>query len=150
MDIRQIQSWYEAYRTGIYRFALSILKEPAAAEDVLQETFLRLLQGEGFRFEPGKERAWLYRVARNICYDHLRKAGKEQPEVTVAAASGSFEFMELIAPLSPIEQEILSLKILGNLTHGEIASVLRLTVHGTKKRYERAIHKLRLQMKEDA
>lgn len=149
MDIRQIQSWYEAYRTGIYRFALSILKDPALAEDVLQETFLRLLQGEAFRFEPGKERAWLYRVARNICCDHLRRVKKEQPEVSAPAASNDFEFMELIAPLPPMEQEILSLRFLGNLSHAEIASVLRLTVHGAKKRYERAIRKLRLQMKED-
>ena len=41
------------------------------------------------------------------------------------------------------------MKILGNLTHAEIASVLHMTVHSVKKRYERAIKKLRTDMKGD-
>jgi len=74
-----VYSWYEQYRTGIYRFALSILKDPQLAEDVLQETFLRILSGRGAP-EPGKEQAFLYRVARNICYDTLRKRKREAAE----------------------------------------------------------------------
>lgn len=144
MDTGQIRSWYEQHRAGIYRFALSILKDPARAEDVLQEVFLRLLQSDSMRFEPGMEKAWLYRVARNLCYDQLRRQRREQPELEhTAAKGGELEFTELIAPLSNIEREIVSLKILGNLTHKEIAAVLHLTVHGTKKRYERAIRRLR-------
>ena len=45
MNKMLIYSWYEQYKTGIYRYALSILKDPHGAEDVLQETFLRLLSG---------------------------------------------------------------------------------------------------------
>lgn len=143
MDIGQIREWYEQHRVGLYRFALSILRDPETAEDVLQETFLRLLQSDSLHFQPGMEKAWLYRVARNLCYDHLRRAKREcaEPEAT-AAKSGELEFIELIAPLKKTEREIVSLKILGNLTHKEIAAVLHLTVHGTKKRYERAIQKL--------
>lgn len=147
MDIGQIREWYEQHRVGLYRFALSILKDPEAAEDVLQETFLRLLQSDSLHFQPGMEKAWLYRVARNLCYDHLRRAKRECAEMESAAAkSGGLEFVALIAPLKKTEREIVSLKILGNLTHKEIAAVLHLTVHGTKKRYERAIQKLREEM----
>lgn len=142
MDKDQIQIWYERHRVGIYRFALSILKEPARAEDVLQETFLRLLQSDSLHFEPGMEKAWLYRVARNLCYDQLPRSVRETPERELGD-SGKLEFVELIAPLKQLEREIVSLKILGNLTHKEIAAVLHLTIHGTKKRYERAIKKLK-------
>lgn len=144
-----VHSWYEQHRAGIYRYALSILKDPPAAEDVLQETFARLLQAGQLHFEPGGEKAWLYRVARNLCYDHLRRMKKEQRGEYEAHAASELEFIELITPLSDREREIVSLKILGNLTHREIAAVLHLTVHGTKKRYERAIRKLRAQMKEE-
>ena len=50
----QIQRWYEQYKTGIYRYILSITHDPQLAEDVLQDTFVQLLVG-GIRFEPGKE-----------------------------------------------------------------------------------------------
>lgn len=144
MDTGQIRNWYEQHRVGIYRFALSILKNPELAEDVLQETFLRLLQSDALQFQPGMEKAWLYRVARNLCYDHLRRQKRECPETAhMEAKGGELEFTELIAPLSATEREIVSLKILGNLTHREIAAVLHFTVHGTKKRYERALKKLR-------
>lgn len=142
-----VYSWYEQYKTGIFRFALSILKDPQLAEDVLQETFLRILSGKG-NPDPGKEQAWLYRVARNICYDILRKRKRETQEVSIApaAAEANWEYLALIAPLSPKEQEIVSLKILGGLTHKEIAKVLGITTAGAKKRYERAISKLREEM----
>lgn len=141
--------WYEAYSTGVYRFSLSILKDPQLAEDVLQETFLRLLTKHSLP-DPGKEQAWLYKVARNLCYDHLRRRKKEQAETSAPAASlcQEFEFLCLIAPLSDTEQQILSLRFIGGLTHKEIAQVLGLTVHGAKKRYERAIGKLRKEMEE--
>lgn len=142
-----VYSWYEQYKTGIFRFALSILKDPQLAEDVLQETFLRILSGKR-NPDPGKEQAWLYRVARNICYDTLRKRKRETEESPNIPAPAQFnwEYLELIAPLSAREQEIVSLKILGGLTHKEIAKVVGTTTAGAKKRYERAIQKLREEM----
>ena len=137
---------YEQHKTGIFRFALSILKEPQLAEDVLQETFLRLLSGRG-NPSPGKEPAFLYRMARNICYDILRMRKRETEErPNLPAPEDNWEFINLIAPLSPKEQEIVSLKIIGGLTHAEIAKVIGTTTAGAKKRYERAIHKLRTEM----
>ena len=46
MNKELVYAWYEQYKTGIYRYALSILKDTHGAEDVLQETFLRLLSGK--------------------------------------------------------------------------------------------------------
>lgn len=148
MDETQIEGLYERYKTGLYRYALSILKSPHAAEDVLQEVFVRVLRSDCIPWQPGKEQAWLYRVARNLCYDNLRRAARLQPEEERSDAN-TYEWLELIAPLSALEQEIVSLKILGGLTHTEIARVMKLTTHAAKKRYERAIEKLRKQMKEE-
>ena len=82
--------------------------------------------------------------------DHLRRQKREQPLLSQPAADSreDWEFIRLIAPLNRTEQQILSLRFIGGLTHKEIAQVLGLTVHGSKKRYERAIEKLRKEMEE--
>lgn len=145
MNKQLIYSWYEQYKTGIYRYALSILKDPHLAEDILQETFLRLLAGKGFP-DPGKEQAWLYRVARNLCYDHLRRRSRETGELPSGEyREGKYEYITLISPLKAKDQEIVTLKIVGGLTHKEIGRVLGITEQAAKKRYERAIAALREQ-----
>jgi len=143
MNRRLIHEWYEEYRTGLFRFALSILKDAHLAEDVLQEVFVRLLTGK-YTVEPGREKQWLYRVARNCCYDILRKRKREAPEWEGASGDQrQYEYLELISSLGEKEQEIVTLKIAGGLTHREIAKAMGMTEHAVKKRYERAIQKLR-------
>ena len=148
MNPQLIREWYDQYRTGIYRFALSLLKSPQQAEDVLQETFVKLLTGKFTRPTPGKEKAWLFKVARNLCMDILRKRVMElelPPEIA-APAGENWEFLELISPLTQEEQMIVSLRFIGGFTHKEIAKITGTTVHTAKKRYERAIQKLRIEM----
>lgn len=141
MNLYLVQQWYERYKTGIFRFALSILKDRHLAEDVLQETFLRLLSGR-YMVHEGKEQAWLYKVARNLCYDMLRHQGREVA-LTAAPNGESYDYIDMISGLDMTEKEIVTLKIVGGLTHKEIAKVMGLSVHASKKRYERAIQKLR-------
>ena len=143
MNSQLIHRWYEAYKTGLFRFALSILKDEALAEDVLQEVFLRMLTGKNWP-QPGKERAYLYRCVRNLCYDELRRRKRISGEEREAAdASDRYLYLELIAPLSKQDRQIITLKIVGGLTNREIGSIMGLTEQAAKKRYQRAIEKLR-------
>ena len=148
MNPQLAHQWYELYHVDIYRFALSILRSPEQAEDVLQETFVKLLTGKFSSPTPGKEKAWLFKVARNLCMDLLRKRIRELelPPDIAAPAGENWEFLELIAPLGQDEQMIVSLKFIGGFTHAEIAKITGTTVHAAKKRYERAIQKLREEM----
>ena len=143
MNQSLIYSWYEQYKNGIFRYALSITKDPYLAEDVLHDTFVKLLSG-GIRCASGKEQAWLYRIARNLCYDLLRRSKREQSYAEAPAQSeDQLAYIELISSLSPMEQEIVTLKIVGGLSHKEIGSVLGITPAAAQKRYERAISTLR-------
>lgn len=143
MDQDLIRSWYEQYKNGIFRYTLTITKNPQLAEDILHDTFVKILSG-GIHCTPGKEQAWLYRIARNLCYDRLRRAKREQAHTKTPARSDvRFEYIDLISPLSPKEREIITLKIVGNLSHKEIAAVLGITSAAAQKRYERAISILR-------
>ena len=141
MDRTQICSLYETYKNGIFRYALSITKDPGLAEDVLHDSFVKLLSGKLPR--PGSEQAWLYRVARNLCYDLLRKQKREQAKLSLPVSTDSdFEYINMICSLSPQEQEIVTLKITGGLTHREIGAVLGISAQAAQKRYERALSKL--------
>lgn len=143
MAADQVRALYEQYKNGIYRYALSITKDHDLAEDVLHDTFVKLLTG-GIRCAAGKEQAWLYRIARNTCYDYLRKNKREQPYMQeLAAGDGRLAYIELISALSLQEREIVTLKIVGGLTHKEIGAVLGITAGAAQKRYERAISTLR-------
>ena len=145
MDRERIYSWYAQYKTGIYRYALSILKDPHGAEDVLQETFLRLLSGK-YAVQEEKIQAWLYRVARNCCYDVLRKREREQelpPELPVH--DGKYAYIERISVLDLTDREIVTMKVLSGMTCKEIGKIMGMTAPAVQKRYERAIRKLKEQ-----
>ncbi len=145
MNKMLIYSWYEQYKTGVYRYALSILKDPHGAEDVLQETFLRLLSGK-YVVQEEKIQPWLYRVARNCCYDVLRKREREQeipPELPYN--DGQYAYIERIAVLDLSDREIVTMKVLSGMTSKEIGKVMGMTGPAVQKRYERALKKLKEQ-----
>lgn len=145
MNKSRIYSWYEQYKTGIYRYALSILKDPQGAEDVLQETFLRLLSGKYVVAEE-KIQAWLYRVARNCCYDILRKREREQElPPDLSSDDGQFAYIERISVLDLTDREIVTMKVLSGMTCKEIGKIVGMTGSTVQKRYERAMKKLREQ-----
>ena len=143
VDRESVQELYEQYKVGIFRYVLSITRDRYMAEDVLQDVFVKLLSGKSC-VAPEKAQAWLYRVARNHCFDRLRKAKREESlGERPLEAREPFQYIDLISALSPEDQEIVTLKIAGGLTHKEIASVLGITAKAAQKRYERAIAKLR-------
>lgn len=147
MQDETIYAWYQQYKVGLFRFALSILKDSHLAEDALQEAFVRLLRQNRLP-DSEKVQAWLYRVIRNICYDLLRQRNRETAEISGSTVplQENWEFIELIAPLPQKDQEILALRFIGGFTHKEIAGIMKMTTHSTKKRYERAIQALRKEM----
>lgn len=145
----EIYNLYKQHKNGIYRYILSITKDPYLAEDVLQDTFMKLLTKE-VHFISGKESAWLYKVARNRCYDLIKKEDNYQHRLSSLEGlpDQKWKFIELISSLTAQEQEIMSLKYIGGFSHKEIAKIMGKTVHATKKCYERALQKLRKEMEE--
>ena len=73
---------FTAYHDRICRYITGMIRDPAAAEDLTQETFLRAhCQQETLR-DPKAARGWLYRIATHVCVDRLRKRGRELPLAT--------------------------------------------------------------------
>ena len=67
----------ERYYDGIFRFCCCKTGSREAAYDCTQETFLHLLRYLEAYTEQKKFKAWLYRIASNVCTDYFRKAARE-------------------------------------------------------------------------
>lgn len=155
-----LEKLYEERKQELFRFLFVILGEKQAAEDALQETFLKAYLHRSKYVEMHREKAWLYQIARNTACDMLRKRRKEFPmekeqmddvlerESKQEDMPDNLMYMEIIEELNETEREIVSLKIIAGLTHREIAKVLRMTTGSVKKRYERALHKLKANYQE--
>lgn len=71
--MQEVERLYRAYRDEIYRYLCSLTHDPALAEDLLSETFLKALQGLS-RFSGGASvKTWLCSIARHAWIDELRR-----------------------------------------------------------------------------
>lgn len=65
---------YDQYHGRIFGYTLKLVGNPAEAEDLTQETFLRAYRQLATLTNPDAVGAWLYRIATNMCYDRFRQA----------------------------------------------------------------------------
>jgi RNA polymerase sigma-70 factor (ECF subfamily) len=71
------EGWVERYGDYLFRFALSRLRDPSRAEDMVQETFLAALKGSASFAGRADEKSWLAGILKNKIIDHYRRPGRE-------------------------------------------------------------------------
>lgn len=82
-DQRAFEELVRLYDRNVLRLALNLLRSPEDANDIYQETFLRVYKNlHTFRFDCSFH-TWLYRIATNLCLDALRKRRVRREENTV-------------------------------------------------------------------
>ena len=148
-------SLYNRYKGPVYAFCYKMLLDPAAAQDVLQDTFLRVYENRNRLMRTRSFKAWLFTIARNQCLNHLRRSGR-QVALTSApeAAMGRTPVAEMekseqvalvnrfLAQLKPDYREVLILREYQNLSYDEIAAITRSTLPAVKSRLFKARRKL--------
>jgi RNA polymerase sigma-70 factor (ECF subfamily) len=72
-DTAWFEPMYEQYRRPVLAHLRRLTGEPEIAEDLCQETFLKAIRGWSQRDPSASLAAWLYRIATNTAYDHLRR-----------------------------------------------------------------------------
>ena len=77
MEQKIVLELFDRYADLVYRVALSYLRSPPEAEDVVQTVFLKLLEGN-FEVYPGKERAFITKITINHCKNILSAAKKHE------------------------------------------------------------------------
>jgi RNA polymerase sigma-70 factor (ECF subfamily) len=145
------------YQQSIFRYIFHMLGQLQEAEDVTQDVFVKGLE----RLEQYREgtsfRAWLYKIAYHACLNKLRRAQihdrilrlfsrsmpvfhAEQPD---EGLEYNVELREALQRLAPKERHIILLRIVEENRFEEIADQLDISYSAVRKRYERAIKKLK-------
>lgn len=163
-DARAFRLIVERHHRGVYQFIARVVATEADAEDLTQETFARAYVHMA-RFDPTyRLSTWLYRIALNLCRDHLRSAKRRErpvepgsptldmhdreagPEEQAVARREAVRLDRALAQLPESYREVLILKDLEDLSFQEIAVITRSTVTGLKIRALRARAALRKQL----
>ena len=158
-DREALATLYRYARVPVYGLAMSILKNHADAEDVLQDCLIRVWSAAD-RYQPqGKPMAWILTIARHLAYDRtyartrtqdMREGDWQaipdgQPNVT---AEDRITLETLLNTLGDQERQIVVLHALAGLKHREIADMLELPLATVLSKYHRTMKKLQQTWKE--
>jgi RNA polymerase sigma-70 factor (ECF subfamily) len=154
----RFESLYRSCRDDVYAYVCSLLRDPAAAEDVTALAFERAYRRRRtFDRRRGEERAWLFGIARNAALDELRRrrrvatlASEPSDVESVAAEDDGHEVtlrrtavQSALAALSGREREIVALKFHAGLSNAELARVLGVSESNAGTLLYRTMEKLR-------
>lgn len=151
------------YSALLYRVAVSLLRNTAEAEDVVQEVFLRVLQRQGDLARIEEVRPWLVRIAWNLAIDRRRKVRPDQMDAAFAAelvsseagADATVEEAERVERvlagidrLPKRERQALLLSAVEELTNAEIGAVMGKSESSVRSLLFRARARLRQRIRE--
>ncbi len=151
----------ERYRDRYARYATRMLGSVDAAEDAVQDAFVRAYDQLAQCKEPDKFVGWFFLILRNRCFAERRRSRAEaslEAADSVAAADrtdGGAETAErrralqlALLALTPDQREVFVLKHVEGLSYGEIAERLSTSIPSLKMRMHRAYDKLREELRE--
>ncbi|HYM81309.1 MAG TPA: sigma-70 family RNA polymerase sigma factor [Candidatus Limnocylindria bacterium] len=161
-DEKAYRELVERYQGQVYRLALRMVRGAEDAQDLTQETFVRMFRALA-RYDPSRPfAAWLFTIATRLCIDHIRRrrvklisltrrepgSGEEQtleledpgpgPDELTARAEEERRTGDLIASLPPHYRVVVVLRHQQDLSYEEIADVLHLPLGTVKARIHRA------------
>ncbi|MDD5557796.1 MAG: RNA polymerase sigma factor [bacterium] len=168
-DCGALRALYDRYRARIMSYAFYALGDRGRAEDILQETFIRVFRHAG-RFRPGERfSTWAYAIAANLCRDEMRRlrrrrginapvppgpAGErrapaaESPRRLAAAGEAADRLAAEIAALPGEQREVLALRFIEGMRYAEIAAALRIPIGTVQSRLHAGVRALRARLTE--
>lgn len=145
------------HQAAVFRFARAATEEPAAAEDVLQETFLAAWRAAGTFQGRSAVRTWLLTIARNQAWHQRERVGRvplvdaplpelgeaagwgdQSPEDAAVRSQRRGRLARALELLGPEEREVLVLRELEELSGEETAAALGIGLAAMKSRLHRA------------
>ena len=143
----ELVRWMEDYGPMLAGTCTALLGDAHLAQDVVQETFIRAYQHRG-RFRGGSEKAWLTRIAVNLCRDQQRSkwfrlVDRRVPveELALPAPQSGGTAGQLYAAVQSLPdayREIILLRYYQDMSMGDIAQALRLTPSSGYRRLQKA------------
>jgi RNA polymerase sigma factor (sigma-70 family) len=156
LDVDAFAELFVRAHTPLYAYAMALVFDVAAAEDVVQRAFeLAFVKRGRYRAELGTPDAWLFGIARNVALDERRRrqrhpmlAGDRPPEAAqldagLERADHYSALFFALESLAPADRELIALKFWADLANAEIAAVLGCTISNVGTRLHRAMVRLR-------
>lgn len=148
----EIENLYGQFRSDLLTYCTAMTKSRASAEDLVQETYLRAFThwDDVEDLSANQCRAWLYKTARNLFIDQVRKQSRETPAMEEQLALASFEedlseaaVAQLIGRLPDTEQSIFYLRYFEGYNSKELGELFALPSATIRSRLASAKRKLR-------
>lgn len=155
-----IEKLYSAYYLKVYYYALEIVKNADAAEDITQNTFVKALSSKAVYKGNSSEFTWLCAIAKNLCYDYFRENKRktdlsemgaetpsdENPENDFVTKETSFAVHKILHELDEPYKEVFELRVFGELSFAEISNIFGKTESWARVTYHRARLKIKERM----
>lgn len=151
-----IEKLYKNYNKLIYGIAYSILKQKEDSEDIVQNIFSKISQIDKNKLPINKEASWLYTLTKNESITFLRKKSNnidieniyeiEDTNNDINNIIDKVQFNKIICKLNEKEKQIISLKIISNLSFEEIGKLLNEPIGTIKWRYYKSINNLKIML----
>ena len=157
-DLQHASTLFQRYQKPVFNFLARMTMDRAAAEDLTQNVFLRMIKYRNSYREGHTFQSWIYQVARNVFSDHYQKTKRvnsnfvavEKLKVDVPDGLDTLEQEEReaqlhrsLAKLSEEQRELLILTRFQHMKYEEVAAIMDTTVANIKVKVHRAIQKLR-------
>lgn len=169
-EIRAFEVLLQRHRKPIFNYILRFTHDPALAEDLLQETFLRVIKASGSYEAQARFTTWLYRIARNLCIDASRRGKhrkaqsldaplddeeqgatlldmtadkKGQVDRAVIGKQLGERIEQAVAGLVEEQREVFIMREVLDLSFKEIADIVGVGENTVKSRMRYALEKLR-------
>lgn len=148
---------FELTKAAMYGYILSIIKNPHDAEDILQNTYIRIYDNAHMYLGKGKPLAWMFTIARNMCLMKMREQKHTTPiseeewqlyydENPYMSVEDKIVISKALTTLSDEEAQIVTLHAVTGLKHREIAKQMGLSLPTVLSKYSRAVKKLQKQL----
>jgi RNA polymerase sigma-70 factor (ECF subfamily) len=167
-DLAALGLLVEHFRRPLFSFILNMMPRHGDAEEIFQETWLRAIRNLP-RFREGNFAGWLFRIARNLIIDQIRREaktvspldqeGQSGIELVPDAASGpdqqagsrdlGIRIQTALAALAPEQREVFLMRNEAGLSFKEIARLQETTLNTALSRMHYALQKLRPLLQED-
>ena len=166
LEEQALTAMYDQHSQALYHYALRLLGNEQAAEDVVSETFYRLLRAFSAGGGPRQHvRAYLYRIAHNLVMDHYRQEPLDVAEVAVedlAIRSSDpgpeaetvrlweqAQARRMLWTLTADQRQVILLKFFEGWSNAEIAESIEKPVGAVKSLQHRALRSLHRMPKKD-
>ena len=139
---------YETHVERVYRYLVSRLGQPADAEDVTAEVFIRAMKAlRSYKVKGTPLMAWLYRIAHNQAVNYLKKRDRrrehnledvaapssDDPEREALDRASFAEAERAMERLTPLQRQVISLRFAGELSISETAAMIMKRSQGAVK-----------------